>query len=261
MQHRSSWFRSSSITSQRSRYQLKIAIALTVVIPMLSFCYLALSMFTSMVTSPVATQVGVMVAGMTSGILGYTILRHYPANIERLRDYLERMAAEDLPEQATLVLGEQDMAEIEGHLNTVIRGLQDKITRLDEQLTLSRQMVRTIQNQSDEIVAAEQHRVMIESLGAACHHLGQPATILSLYLSRVRDLRPEVLNHEEFEACSRAVEEIGDILKKLKHVGEYRTRPYTTFMNELDPKLVGRSRILDIDQDELALEEQQEAER
>ena len=253
MQHALPWFRSASLTSQRSRYHLKIAIALTVVIPMLSFCLLALSMFTTVVTYSAATQVAVMVSGMASGLLGYSILRRYPANIERLRDYLERMAADDLPEQATLVLGEQDMSDIEVHLNTIIRGLHDKINKLDEQLTLSRQMIRTIKNQSDEIVAAEQHRVMIESLGAACHHLGQPATVLSLYLSRMRDLRPELLNHEEFESCARAVEEISEILKKLKRVGEYRTRPYTTFMNELDPKLFGQSRILDIDQDELTL--------
>ncbi len=253
MQHRSSWFGSTSLTSQRSRYQIKIAVALTVIIPMLSFTLVALSLFTTIVTYSVVTQTAVMATGLLSGILGYSILRRYPANIERLRDYLAQMAAEDLPEQATLVLHEQDMVDIEKSLNTIIHGLQDKISRLDEQLELSRQMVKTIQNQSDEIVAAEQQRVMIESLGAACHHLGQPATILSLYLSRVRDLRPEVLEQEEFEACSRAVDDISDILKKLKRVSEYRTMPYVSFVETLDHKLINDSRILDINQDEFPL--------
>jgi len=250
MPHRSSWFGSSSITSQRSRYQLKLAVALTVVIPLLSFSFVGLSMFTSIIAYSMTTTLGVMAAGMASGILGYSILRRYPANIERLHDYLERMASEDLPEHASLVLGAQDMSEIEEYLNTIIHGLQDKITRLDEQLALSRKMVHTIQDQSEEIVAAEQQRVMIESLGAACHHLGQPATILSLYLSRMRDLQPELLKQEEFEACSRAVDDISDILKKLKRVSEYRTVPYTSFADVLKTDLANKPQILDIDQDE-----------
>lgn len=251
MPHWSSWFLSTSLTSQRSRYQLKIAVALTVVIPLLAFCFVGLSMFTPVVAYSVTTTMGVMAAGMASGILGYSILRRYPANIERLHDYLERMASDDLPEHAALVLGAQDMEDIEGYLNTIIRGLQDKITQRDEQLGLSREMIRTIQDQSDEIIAAEQQRVMIESLGAACHHLGQPATVLSLYLSRVRDLRPEVLKQEEFEACSRAVDEISDILKKLKRVSEYRTRPYATFEDRLNKDLVNKPQILDINQGEV----------
>jgi DNA repair exonuclease SbcCD ATPase subunit len=148
------------------------------------------------------------------------------------------------------VLGEQDMSDIEQSLNDVIRGLQTKIQQLDEQLTLSRQMLETIEKQSDEIVEAERQRVMIESLGAACHHLGQPATILSLYLSRVRDLRPEVLNNDEFKACDDAVQDISEILKKLMRVSEYRTMPYSTFKDTLDPGVVKRTRILDIAQGE-----------
>ncbi len=252
MQHCSSWFRSTSLTSQRSRYELKIAVALTVVIPMLSLALVGLSLFATVAgySMSMLTQAGVMVTGLFSGFLGYSILHRYPVNIERLRDYLAQMAAEELPDQATLVLGEQDIVDIESYLNAIIRGLQDKITKLDEQLMLSRQMVRTIQKQSDEIVAAEQQRVIIESLGAACHHLGQPATVLSLYLSRVRDLSPQVLEQEEFDACSRAVDDISGILKKLKHVSEYRTTPYVSFADALDLKFVNDARILDIDQDE-----------
>ncbi len=40
-------------------------------------------------------------------------------------------------------------------------------------------MKRTIEAQREEILAAERQRVMIQSLGAACHHLGQPATVVS----------------------------------------------------------------------------------
>jgi phosphoglycerate-specific signal transduction histidine kinase len=247
MQHEGRWLERASLTSQRSRYQLQVAVALVVVIPMLAFCLIGLSLFTTIVSYSPITQAGVMLFGVVSGLMGYSILRRYPANIERLRDYLQRIAVDDLPDEATLLLGEQDMSDIEQALNDVIQGLQGKIKRLDEQLAISRQMLITIEKQSEEIIEAEQQRVMIESLGAACHHLGQPATVLSLYLSRLRDLKPEVLNNEDFEKCSEAVNQISDILKRLMHVSEYRTIPYATYKSNLDKDVIERSRIVDID--------------
>ncbi len=247
MQHEGRWLERASLTSQRSRYQLQVAVALVVVIPMLAFCLIGLSLFTTIVSYSPITQAGVMLFGVVSGLMGYSILRRYPANIERLRDYLQRIAVDDLPDEATLLLGEQDMSDIEQALNDVIQGLQGKIKRLDEQLAISRQMLITIEKQSEEIIEAEQQRVMIESLGAACHHLGQPATVLSLYLSRLRDLKPEVLNNEYFEKCSEAVNQISDILKRLMHVSEYRTIPYATYKSNLDKDVIERSRIVDID--------------
>jgi len=235
-----------SLDSQRSRYHLKIAMALIVVIPMLSFCLLWLSLFSTIVAYSLTTQISVTVLGLCCGLAGYALLRQYPENMELLRDYLEQMAAGNLPEQATLIQGEKDTSDIERYLNIVIRGLHTKISKLDEQLGISRRMLETIENQSAEIVAAERQRVMIESLGAACHHLGQPATILSLYLSRVRDLRPEVLKHDEFLACSKAVDDIAEILKKLMHVSEYRTMPYTTYSDDLDGSAGAKTQIVDI---------------
>jgi hypothetical protein len=225
--------RFGALNSLRSRYHLKVAIALVVVIPMLSFCLIAISLFSPTASYSLVTQVGVTVMGLVCGLSGYGMLKQYPANLERLRGYLERIAHEDIPDHATLLHAEQDISDIERYLNVVISGLHDKIFQLDKQLGLSRQMVSTIEKQSDEIVAAEQQRVMIESLGAACHHLGQPAMVLSLYLSRVQDLRPEVLNQDDFVACAKAVEDIGTILKKLTRVSEYRSVPYITFADGL----------------------------
>ena len=236
-----------ALNSQRSRYHLKIAVALIVVIPLLSFCLVLVSLLSPTFSYSLITQIGVTLAGLTCGFTGYGMLRQYPENIERLRNYLERIASEDLPEHAVLLHSEQDTGDIERYLNVVVQGLQSKIRQLDEQLDLSRKMLDTIKLQSDEIVAAEQQRVMIESLGAACHHLGQPVTVLSLYLSRVRDLKPEVLNQKDFEACTRAVENIGVILKKLKNVSDYRSVPYATFVDQLDRRLLAQSQILDIE--------------
>jgi hypothetical protein len=237
-----------SLQSRRSRYHLKIAIALIVVIPMLSFCLLGASVLTTAVNYSFMTHVVIIAMGLLCGAAGYGMLLQYPANIERMRDYLARIASDDLPEHVTLRLGEQDSSDIERYLNVVIKALHDRIERLDTELALSQELLETIRAQSGQLVAAEQQRVMLESLGAACHHLGQPATILRLYLSRVRDLRPEVLSHDEFSACNRAVEDISDILMKLKSVSEYRTMPYATHVDAAkDEPDTSRVRIVDIE--------------
>lgn len=74
----------------------------------------------------------------------------------------------------------------------------------------------------------EKHRVMLESLGAACHHLGQPATVLLANLGIIQ----KKLNSGD-EVVSRlvdssidAVNTLGKILRKLNAVNEYKTTHY-----------------------------------
>ena len=74
----------------------------------------------------------------------------------------------------------------------------------------------------------ERRRVMLESLGAACHHLGQPATILMGNLSMIRkgvsacDDKVRKL----VESSIDATQELGRILHKLNAVNEYKTMQY-----------------------------------
>lgn len=221
--------RAISIRSQRSRAYLEAALALTTVIPMLSFCVIMISLFTDLLPDSTLLRAGVAGAGGIAGVAGYLMLRVYPANLERVRDYLSRIASEDLPDRAELLPVEQDFRDIEFYLNEVIGGLHKHIARLDEELVRSRQMLETIGKQSAEIVAAERQRVMLESLGAACHHIGQPMTVLSLYLTRMRDAHEGDEEGKELKACLDAVESISIILRKLTHVSEYRTVPYAIF--------------------------------
>lgn len=71
---------------------------------------------------------------------------------------------------------------------------------------------------------AEQQKAMIASLGAACHHLGQPAQILMANLAMLK------MNYEGdvelIESCEEAMDRIGEILRKLSSVTEYKTVPY-----------------------------------
>lgn len=75
---------------------------------------------------------------------------------------------------------------------------------------------------------AEQRRVMLESLGAACHHLGQPATVLLGNLGIIHrkiDGVDDALK-ELVQSSIEAMETMSDILYKLNTVNEYKTTQY-----------------------------------
>lgn len=237
-----------SIRSQRSRAYMEAALALITVIPMLCFCLVMLSIFTDLLPDSTLLRAGVGLSGFIAGGAGYAMLRVYPANLERVRDYLSRIASEDLPEVAKLLPVEQDFNDIEFYLNAVIGRMQERIAQLGEELARSQRLLETIDKQSAELVAAEQHRVMIESLGAVCHHIGQPTTVLSLYLTRLRDQLGDEVKQSELDSCLKAVESISVILKKLTRVSEYRTVPYVTIHNHADLTEDEQVKILDIEQ-------------
>ena len=93
---------------------------------------------------------------------------------------------------------------------------------------------------------AEKQRVMLESLGAACHHLGQPATVLNANLSIIKgriESSDQLVNDlvtSSIEACER----MADILYQLNTVNEYRT---TNYLGDSGADDEGADRILDID--------------
>ena len=93
---------------------------------------------------------------------------------------------------------------------------------------------------------AERHRVMLESLGAACHHLGQPATVLLANLGimqrKLNGDGDELIN-ELVTSSIEAAETLGDILHKLNAVNEYKT---TRYLERPDGVESDENRILDI---------------
>ncbi|MBN1674559.1 MAG: HAMP domain-containing protein [Kiritimatiellae bacterium] len=75
---------------------------------------------------------------------------------------------------------------------------------------------------------SERRRVMLESLGAATHHLGQPATIL---LGHLGMMKKEANNTDEklkkhLDICVDAAKSVANILHKLHAVEEYKTTEY-----------------------------------
>lgn len=74
----------------------------------------------------------------------------------------------------------------------------------------------------------ERHRVMLESLGAACHHLSQPATVLmgNLEIMEHLDAVEDERLHGLVRSSIDSMQKIGTILHKLNAVNEYKTTPY-----------------------------------
>ena len=71
-------------------------------------------------------------------------------------------------------------------------------------------------------------RVMLESLGAACHHLSQPATVLLANLEIVENelgSAGEKIKNAVRQSLE-SVDQMGKILRKLNAVNEYRTTVY-----------------------------------
>ena len=87
------------------------------------------------------------------------------------------------------------------------------------------EMKLALEKQREKLMDAERQRVMIESLGAACHHLGQPATVISAYLHLMKRAETSPERKEMIDNCLKAAESMGEILQKLQAVSEYRTEP------------------------------------
>lgn len=112
-------------------------------------------------------------------------------------------------------------------------------------------MILSLLDISDRIRAqeAEKHserqNVMIESLGAACHHLGQPATVLLASLElmvRVKD-QDKALAEELLASSIDAAESLRKMLHNLNDITEYKTVPY---LEGQSPITGNQSRILDV---------------
>lgn len=83
-----------------------------------------------------------------------------------------------------------------------------------------------LERQRGELLDAERQRVMIESLGTACHHIGQPMTVISLYLQMMQDNETTPEKQAMIQECLNAASRVGAILERLQRVSEYRRVPY-----------------------------------
>jgi signal transduction histidine kinase len=235
----------ASLLSRGARRNLSVAMMLVAVIPILSLAFLTCTDAWVWGRHAVAwvPPVVTLLAGCLA-FLGYLMLRRYPRNLVRLRGYLESITAGQIPEHVELESAEDDIRAVERVMNTLLGQLRDQIRSLEEQLAAARRMQAAMQAQAEELMQAERQRVMIESVGAACHHIGQPATVLRVNLEFLRQERKSPADTARIVECEQAMDAIADILDKLRRVSSYRTVPYRTFADGAD---AADARILDIE--------------
>ncbi len=83
---------------------------------------------------------------------------------------------------------------------------------------------------------AERRRAMLASLGAACHHLAQPATVILGNLGvieQLSDQTPEELRRL-IASCTEAAEELARVLHRLNSIDQYQTVSYLSGEVESD---------------------------
>jgi len=95
---------------------------------------------------------------------------------------------------------------------------------------------------------SERQRVMLESLGAVTHHMGQPATVLlgnlELLASHQEGLKGD--DADLLESSFEAAESLSRILHRIMKVSEYKTTKYLEETGKADAGGAPESRILEI---------------
>ncbi len=121
------------------------------------------------------------------------------------------------------------MAEVDSQnseLNTLNKKLRLANTDLEEINRLLERSKKEVVEQSRKLVDAERQRVMIESIGTACHHLGQPFTSITMSLEILRGEAQSPENLQIIEIALNEAEAAKKIFDRLQSASEYRTEPY-----------------------------------
>jgi len=119
-----------SVTSRGTRCQFGIGIALVSIIPILAFWCLKTRGVWENGSTLDASNFMILLLIAALGITGYTLLRTYPANITKLRNYLEHLTHGKLPEKVCLVGRESDIATIEKCMNLLVDELKAKVEKV-----------------------------------------------------------------------------------------------------------------------------------
>ncbi len=202
-----------SLTTSGSRTQFATGVALIALIPLLVCIYLMHLTHSDTAVTASALAVMTFFASILM-LLGLFLLVKYPINVVKLRHILEDISRGTLPDPSKIALldSEDDMRAIEHYVITIIEQTAGRIKEIEEQ--------------SAALAQAEAQRAMIASLGAACHHLGQPMSVLEAYLQMMQKKELPAETHDMITECRKASTQICGILEKLRNVATYRTEPY-----------------------------------
>lgn len=190
--------------------QVAVAAILITVLPALILTWAWSQSLTGGITPSILWGASIATVGLMTS--GYALLVKYPVNIVRLRSYLGTLAAGNLPEQMHLSTEEDDLAAIQNYMTRISELAEERITILNSQHQLE--------------LEAERQRVMIESIGAMCHHLGQPASEISMCLYLLRKETDPARRATITDECQVALDAMSDVLNRLRSVTLYRAEDY-----------------------------------
>lgn len=159
------------------------------------------------------------VAWIGFACLGYALLIKYPLSIVRLRSYLHRLANDQLPDQVTSPPAEDDIVAIHGYLEHIVN--------------MAAERLRLLKEKHEADIAKERHRVTMESIGALCHHIGQPASVLGVQLHLAKRAASEQHTLAMIAECESAFEDMTNTLDRLRHIATYETEGYLEWESEI----------------------------
>jgi signal transduction histidine kinase len=203
--------KSLSLSRRGAWGQVVVAAILITVLPALILAWLWTSQFAG-VAMPMGAFAAAATASLLFILLGYALLVKYPVSIVRLRRYLSTLAAGGIPDEVTLTEEEDDLAAVQRHMERIVKLAEDRVHMLERRHAVE--------------LESERQRVMVESMGAMCHHIGQPSTVLGMCLFRLKNQPtpeeiPEIIRDmdESFESLSRLLEEF-------RNLAAYASEPY-----------------------------------
>jgi len=222
--------RGLSFSSRGARLQFEVAIVMILIIPALTLCYLVVS------HSLEITMMGNVSKGLVMGLipfflLGVWLLVQYPLAVMKLRHHLRQLAEGALPDQIDLPRDSDDLKAIQKYLAMIVEN--------------ARQRIKTIRDQQEALIAAEQQRVMVQSFGTICHHFGQPVTVVHVgtQLLEQEPLSPH--GREVLGTCRDASVTMNELLQTLQGLSTCRTESYLD-RNAAGEPVSDNLRILDI---------------
>jgi DNA-binding response OmpR family regulator len=155
------------------------------------------------------------------------------SGIDVLHQVRARWSHDQLPVIMVSALGDSDdiVAGLEAGANDYV------VKPVNMPVLLARiRVCLAIKNGVEQLVDAERQRVMIESLGAACHHIAQPMTPILATLEGLMKDPPT-----DRQAYQKQLGEVLDwarnvatVLHKLQRLITYRTVPYAAGRNIID---------------------------
>jgi DNA-binding response OmpR family regulator len=122
----------------------------------------------------------------------------------------------------TMKLGATDYL-VKGHLS------REALDRLIFHIQERNALHSRLREQEKNLIDAERQRVMMESVGATCHHFSQPITSLLGRLEILIQSNPPLSEKQLLllKDCYDCTLKMSDLLNQFQRVRSYRTVPYT----------------------------------